>query len=241
MSLRIILVRPSHPGNIGAAARAMKTMGLSELFLVTPKYFPDDQATAMAAHAQTLLEKAVVTQTLSEALTGISHVYATSANLRTADLPAFTARDAVKHMQHHAKNARIALIFGPENHGLSNADLHFAHYLVNIPTASVYHSLNLAAAVQILSYEWFLAENKGETAMSATTKIPVTIEKREHFYQALETALIHLKVLDPKKPRQMMVRLRRLFDRSQITSEELQILYGLLRGIEENLLQLPSH
>jgi tRNA (cytidine32/uridine32-2'-O)-methyltransferase len=225
-SPRIILVRPSHPGNIGAVARAMKTMGLSELTLVSPKKFPDDEAFALATHAKNILEKAVVVENIVDALEDITYVYATSANNRELELPVFTPKSASEKIVFDTIHNihQTAILFGPESHGLSNDDLSFVHGLIQIPTSKEYHSLNLASAVQIIVYEIFSAfHEKNELG---------DIKELHHFYRHLEQMLIKIKFLDPQNPRQLMQKCRGIFNRTHLKQNELQILRGILKAID---------
>jgi len=228
-SIRIVLHKPSHPGNIGAVARAMKTMGLSELYLVAPKQFPDPEATALATHAEDILSHAVVVSDLVSALKEIQIVYATSANTRVVDLPIHTARDAAAEIIKQSSSMKIAILFGPENHGLSNQDLLHAHQLIQIPTTADYHSLNLAQAVQIITYELFLASSVSQPVMAAKSEI-ASVEHLEFFYQQLEATCIKLKLLNPKNPRQLMQRLRRLFNRTLLDEVEVNLINAILNG-----------
>jgi len=226
--VRIILVRPSHPGNIGSVARAMKTMGLAELYLVAPEKFPHEEATALSTHAQDILNNTVVVKNTVDALKDITYVYATSANSRDVDVNSFSAHDAAVDINMKIrKNHKTAIIFGPENHGLSNEELLLAHALIQIPTQKEYHSLNLAAAVQIIAYELLLAsEAGGELA---------TVPELEGFYAQLEKLSESTGFLDPKRPGQLMERFRRLYNRAELDHVELNILRGFLKAVASKL------
>ena len=152
-AIRIVLVETSHPGNIGAVARAMKTMGLSRLVLVSPLHFPDRRAQDMSAGADDILANAVVTNTLADALVGSQLVLATSARPRDLDLPGLTPASSAEMIAEHALQHEIAVVFGREQSGLSNAELLHCHYHIHIPTDAGFSSLNLAQAVQIIAYE----------------------------------------------------------------------------------------
>lgn len=226
--VRIILVRPSHPGNIGSVARAMKTMGLVELVLVSPERFPSDEAVALATHAQDILNSTVVVENTLDALKDITYVYATSANSRDVDLTCYSAREAAVDITSKIKkNHKTAIIFGPENHGLSNEELLLANALIQIPTQKDYHSLNLAAAVQIIAYELLVAsEEKGEFA---------TVPELEGFYAQLEKLCESTGFLDPKRPGQLMERFRRLYNRAALDHVELNILRGFLKAVASKI------
>lgn len=227
---RIILFKPSHPGNMGAVARAMKTMGLSDLVMVSPKKLPDDEAYAIATHAKTLLEEAVIVESLSLALKDITYVYATSANQRDIDLPVYSPKTASEKIIVDRRHGihQSAILFGPENHGLSNEELTFVHGLIHIPTSKTYHSLNLASAVQIIAYEIqsaLLDYTPEEHQLSDQAEIA-------YFYEHLEEVLIKIGFLDIHQPRQLMSKCRRLFNRAHLEKNELQILRGILKAID---------
>ena len=221
--VRIVLVRPSHPGNIGSVARAMKTMGLSELVLVSPEKFPSEEAIALSTHAEDILNNAKVVNNTVDALEGISCVYATSANSRDVDLNSFAPREASAEISFKIKqNHKIAILFGPENHGLNNQDLLLAHALIQIPTQANYHSLNLAAAVQIVAYELLLASQSSPLA---------TIPELEGFYSQLEQVSEETGFFFFFRPGQLMERFRRLFNRAGLDQVEINILRGFLKAV----------
>lgn len=236
--IRIVLHHPSHPGNIGASARAMKTMGLNQLFLVAPKQFPHDEANALAAGAEDILQHAQIVTTLTEALHDCVFVVGTSARQRDIDLPATTPRTIAPLMHHHAQFGPVALVFGCERSGLSNDDLACCHQHLTIPTQGNYQSLNLSQAVQIIAYELLLAQQTTTIANNKTSLAPY--QEIHAFYQHLQQALIHVGYLKPHAPKKLMPRLQRLFQRSQLQPEEIT----LLRGICKSMLRLipnPQH
>jgi TrmH family RNA methyltransferase len=228
--VRIVLVNTSHPGNIGAAARAMKNMGLTELSLVDPQLFPSAEATARASGADDLLAAADCAATLEQALEGCSLVIGASARNRTLPLPTLDPRDCAALVGQQPPDTRTAIVFGRERTGLTNDELDRCHYLVQIPTNPDYPSLNLAAAVQVVAYELRMAsglslsqpENKHRYA---------TAEEMELFYRHLEETLIAIDFLDADNPRQLMRRLRRLFARARPNENEINILRGVLTAI----------
>jgi len=220
---RIILVKPSHPGNIGAVARAMKTMGLKDLYLVSPKKFPHEEALAVSAHASDILENAIVVENIIDALKEITFVFATSANVRGCELNTFSPKDACDVIKTQAQH-RYAILFGPENHGLSNEDLLYAHALIQIPTAPDYNSLNLAFAVQIITYEFH----------QMCLETSATVPEMEDFYSHWETVLKSLQFLDEANPRQLMPKLKRLFNRAHLEQAEVNILRGFLRAVDKS-------
>lgn len=231
-NLRIVLARTSHPGNIGAAARAMKTMGLSQLYLVEPAVFPNSQADAMASGAVDVLENARVCATLAEALAGTTLALGVSARRRDIVAEVLTPPEAAARLLGEAQAAPVALVFGNETSGLSNEELSLCQGLVTIPANPDYSSLNLAAAVQVLSYElrqaWL-----GRAAWPQPEIDAATGDEMEKFYAHLETALAELAFLNPGSPGKLMLKLRRLFSRTRLAKEEVNILRGILTAAQE--------
>lgn len=229
-NVRIVLSHTSHPGNIGAAARAMKTMGLHSLYLVQPRQFPDNEATARATGASDVLDQARVCESLDEALAGTALAVAVSARRRDLSHKVMTPREAAAVLLKHASTQQVALVFGNETSGLSNAEASKCQMLTSIPANPDFTSLNLAAAVQVLSYELNVA--LPDTAIQ-TEKIRAlaSFEDVEIFYRRLEQMLIETEFLDPAEPKRLMQRIRRLFARTRLEPEELAILHGILTAI----------
>lgn len=233
--LRVVLIETSHPGNIGAAARAMKVMGLSRLYLVRPQQFPCAEATARASGADDLLSRAVVCDDLDQALTGCALVLGASARLRSLPWPLSDARTAAQRAAAAAvAGQEVALVFGREHSGLSNEELQRCHYLLHIPANPDYSSLNLAAAVQVVSYELRMALRGGEPPAPDAGDY-ASAEELESFYAHLEQTLIDVGFLDPANPRQVMRRLRRLYNRARTERVELNILRGILTETQKKL------
>jgi len=239
-SVRIVLVNTSHPGNIGGAARAMKNMGLSRLVLVDPERFPDPEARARAAGADDVLQQAQVVTTLEEAIADCVLVMGTSARDRRIPWPVLDPRESAGKVLDQLAElpaAPIALVFGREDSGLTSDELQRCQYHVHIPSNPDFSSLNLAAAVQVLSYELRMAQlareglptkmHKVETT-AIHNEIPATAEELEHFYAHLEQVLVEIGFHDPQKPRQLMPRLRRLYGRTGLNRMEINILRGIL-------------
>ena len=226
--MRVVLVETSHPGNIGAAARAMKNMGLSELSLVRPKSFPHADATARASGADDLLYDARVCDSVPEAIQDCTLVLGMSARLRNIPLPVLDVREAVQMSLESV--GPVAVMFGCERSGLSNEDLDRCHHLVQIPTASGHTSLNLGMAVQVLAYEYLMAQGPVKPPARETT--PVTAAALEHFYGHLEKVLVEVGFLHEDNPRQLMRRLRRIYNRADLDDKELKILRGILSAVE---------
>ncbi len=235
-NIRIILVNTSHPGNIGAAARAMKNMGLSKLVLVEPKDFPSFEAYSRAAGADDVLGDAVVVETLAEAVAGCTWVMGTSARERTVQWPQMQPRECAAETMKQAEQAEAAIVFGRERTGLTNEELEQCHALVNIPTNPDYSSLNVAAAVQVLSYELRLAAIDSGVLNIAedneiTTKhlddVPATADQVNGMYQHLFQMLEDIKFIGSSNPEIVMRRLKGLFNRTHLTKREVSILRGI--------------
>ncbi len=231
-AIRIVLTRTSHPGNIGAAARAMKTMGLSQLVLVEPAVFPNSQAEAMASGATDLLGRAKVCATLEEALADTTLALGVSARRRDIVADVLMPAEAAARLLVETQAAQVALVFGNETSGLSNEELSLCQGLVTIPANPDYSSLNLAAAVQVLSYElrrtWLAQTDWPQPELDAASGDEV-----EKFYAHLETALAELDFLNPGSPGKLMLKLRRLFSRTRLAREEVNILRGILTAAQE--------
>jgi len=237
--IRIVLSHTSHPGNIGAAARAMKTMGLSRLALVNPKYFPDAEADARASGAADVLEQAVVCQSLAEALRDTVMVAGMTARRRDLALPFSWARQGAAQLVGVAAQGEVALVFGNESSGLSNEELSLCHLPIMIPANPDYSSLNLGAAVQLMCYELRLAAElpgeapRGELALA-------TMEEIEGLHAHLEKSAIASGFLNPAQPNRLMLRFRRLFARAGLEREEVSILRGLLTTFEKPKIRKKS-
>lgn len=233
--IRIVLVHTTHPGNIGAAARAMKNMGLSQLVLVNPACFPHVEATARASGADDLLARARVVPTLEAALEGCVLVVGSSARMRGISCPVKALRPAAEEICGEARQGAIAILFGQESSGLTNAELAHCHWMVTIPTNPAYPSLNLAQAVQLVCYELAMATPKeqAEVALPAAPEAEAlaAADEMHSFYQHLQDKLIELGFLNPANPRKLMQRLTRLFNRARLEKRELNILRGILSAI----------
>ncbi len=230
--MRIVLSRPSHPGNIGAAARAMKTMGFDDLALVAPRHFPDPDATAMAAGAADLLARARVFETLEGALADCALAVGFSARERELSHAPATLRDAAAELVQAAGDGRVALVFGNETSGLSNEELSRCQRLVTIPSNPAYGSLNLAAAVQIACYE-VATSARAFAAPAARERGGASVGDVEGLVAHLEGAAVSSGYLDPAKPGRFMERMRRLFARARLERHEVKLLRGLLASLEK--------
>ncbi len=247
-ALRCILVEPSHLGNVGATARAMKTMGLMHLFLVNPRVAEvktDPQAIAMACGAEDVLANAVIVPTLEAALQDVQYALALSARPREYSPPVRPLREAARYVQQLSRTGvRVACVFGTERTGLSNTHIQLCNALLHIPANPVYSSLNLAQAVQVVAYEWRMAfleyQKEGAPISESATSHDIaqarsthlaTGEEIEALFSHLERALIAIDFLDPQAPKKLMSRLRQLFARTQLEQEELNILRGIAKHI----------
>ena len=232
MSIRIVLVGTTHPGNIGAVARAMKNMGVSDLVLVNPRYFPHADSTARASGATDILESTKVVTTLADALTDCVYVAGASARSRTINWPTMGVRDCAERLLMESKQGKVAAVFGPEKSGLHNDDLDLCHTLLTIPTDPGFSSLNLAMAVQILTYELRAGGTIDRGAGFESEAPPASGEEMERFYTHLERVLQDIRFLNPENPRYLMRRLRRMYIRARPDKNEANILRGILTAID---------
>ncbi|UCH49687.1 MAG: RNA methyltransferase [Betaproteobacteria bacterium] len=237
-AVRIVLSHTSHPGNIGAAARAMKTMGLSRLYLVRPKQYPHSEAVALASGADDLLSQAVVCDSLDEALTGTVMAVAATARNRDLSHEVVPCREACRRLAHETSRGEVAVVFGTERTGLTIAEVNKCGLIATIPTGREYASLNLAQAVQVFAYELRIAADTSgqDVAPLDSTKSAVnmaTHDEVERFYEHLETVLFETQFLDPAQPGRLMQRLRRLFARARLEKEEVNILRGILSAMQD--------
>lgn len=216
----------------------MKTMGLSALYLVSPKIFPSGEAIARAAGAEDVLESATVCDSLEQALAGCTLVMGASARARTIEWPLLTPRACAARLVREAVSAPVALVLGREHSGLSNEELDRCHYLARIRANPGFSSLNLAAALQVFAYEIFLAQ--GEAAEETGDHAPVGAEQMELFYAHLERVLVRVGFLNPQYPKKLMRRLRRLFNRARPDQNEMNILRGMLTEVERKLPAIES-
>lgn len=234
---RIVLVNTSHPGNIGAAARAMKNMGLSRLYLVTPKQHPSYEAYSRAAGADDVLAEAVVTDTLADALKGCVWVAGTSARERMVQWSVHEPRECAGLCREHAVQGDVAVVFGRERSGLTNEELELCNGLVHIPTSPEYSSLNVAAAVQVLCYEIRLAYLSSANVAVAKTRIsredmPATTDQVDGMYRHMQQMMQDIDFFGSSNPDVIMRRLKSLFNRTRITKREVAILRGIFSAAQ---------
>lgn len=244
-NIRIVLVNTSHTGNIGSVARAMKTMGLSQLTLVDPVQAPDSHASALAAGATDVLANAKTVSTLAEALSDCGLSIGTSARNRTLDWPLLNPRECGAKILDESPNYPVALVFGRENSGLTNEELQQCDFHVHIPSNPDYSSLNLAMAVQTLAYEvrmQWLEHQQSDNGTAATDAAPEypSGENLERFYQHLEATLLETHFIVPQHPGQVMAKLRRLFTRARPEVNELNILRGILASVDKRIQRPPT-
>ena len=231
-AVRIVLVATSHPGNIGAAARAMHTMGLARLVLVKPRRFPDPEAAALASGATSVLDRGQVVATLDEALSGCVLIVGLSARPANSRGRVLGLREAAADAIAHCEYGDVALVFGTEMSGLSNAELARCNPVATIPANPDYASLNLAAAVQVACYELRLAA--GDASVWRAPRFePASFDEIEALYAHATRTLADMRFLSPQMPRRLLPRLRRLFARAALEKEEVSILRGILARIDQ--------
>ena len=242
--LRIVMINTSDSGNIGAAARAMKTMGLSQLVLVQPKEFPTAKATARASGAADLLCNARVVESLDQAIGDCQLVFGTSARMRTIPWPLINPREAAERVVNEPEGADIAILFGREDSGLNNEELRRCHLHICIPGNEVYSVLNVAAAIQVISYEMrmaALAQAGAEEARANPDGLRdwdqplVSSEDTERLLKHFEEVMLEIEFFDPSNPKQLLTRLRRFFMRTRIDRLELNLLRGILSTVQKRI------
>ncbi len=231
-NIRIVLVEPSHPGNIGAVARALKNMALDELVLVRPKQFPHSEATARASGADDILQRARVVGSVPEALAGCGFVVGTTARDRDQNFRVMDVRDAAERIVSEARRAPTAVLFGAERTGLTNEDVESAHALIRIPANEAYQSLNLAMAVQLVAYELFRA--RGAKVVPLPSDVPLASpEDMERLYAHLARVMEEVEFRDrTQSGTHLMARIRRFLQRAELDQNEVNILRGLLTATQ---------
>lgn len=228
------MVETSHPGNIGAAARAMKTMNIDQLALVQPKSFPDPVAFARSSGAASLLDKAQVYSSLSEAIKDCQIVVGVTARSRKLSAPVVTPKQLMSLMTNDYKSMQVGWVFGRERNGLSNEEIDLCNIVCTIPSNPEYGSLNIAAAIQVFCYEWYASQTEPNLASTDTVSnsdLLAPVAEREGFYQHLWQTLDKIEFLDKDNPVPVQRKLRRLFDRAQLSSPEINILRGILKNV----------
>jgi tRNA (cytidine32/uridine32-2'-O)-methyltransferase len=235
-NIKIVLVETSHPGNIGAVARAMKNMAMDNLCLVNPKVFPSAEATARASGADDILAAAKVYKNLPDAIADCQLVLGASARCRTISWPELTPRECAEKVIIHDPGKKVAILFGRENSGLKNHELDLCHYLLRIPCNSEYSSLNIAAAVQVICYELYVAAGVHEASkVGDIGDVPLaTAEQMELFYSHLHQALVDIDFMQHEQSNSIMRRLRRIYNRIHLDTKEVDILRGILRMSQGN-------
>ena len=230
-NIRVVLCAPVHPGNIGAAARAMKTMGFASLYLVAPRRFPDPEAAWRASRADDVLARATVCHTLDEALAGVGFAVACSARTREHAVSQVAVREAAAEAVAVARTQQVACVFGNETYGLTTAEVNRCQLLATIPANPKYSSLNLAAAVQVVAYEMRLAAMEEKHSPAKPRKL-ASFEELEGLYAHLEQAMVETGYFNPRHPKKLLPRLRRLFSRARLEKEEVNILRGIVKSFQ---------
>ncbi|KGK41591.1 tRNA (cytidine/uridine-2'-O-)-methyltransferase [Nitrincola sp. A-D6] len=233
-NIRIVLVETYHPGNIGAVARAMKNMGLSQLTLINPRVFPDPEATSRAAGAKDLLEQAQVVSSLDEAIADCQLVVATSARERTFDLPLLDLETAAQQMLSESHNGNIAILFGRETMGLTNAEMLACNRHLYIDANPAYPVLNISQAVQLVCYELWRTSQKALNTPTEAAPYPRQ-DEMSRFYAHLEKVLRATQFIIPQHEGRVLDKLKRFFNRARPEKTELGILRGILTSVEESL------
>lgn len=233
-NIRIVLINTFHPGNIGSSARALKTMGLNQLYLVSPKDFPHEEANRLAASAEDVLENAVIVDTLFDAVADCKMVIISTVRERGYDLPVLTPEQCAGQLLESSTQGPVALVFGPERFGISNEDLSLGKYRVTIPANPNYSSLNLAASVQTLSYEIYkYSSESGQREIRSDSREQVSLQDMERFYEHLEQTYLSTGFINSKHPGEVVKRLRQLFARAQPDQMEMNILRGMLTSVDK--------
>jgi len=232
MSIRVVLVDPAHPGNIGAVARAMKNMGLMELHLVRPKAFPHEEATARASGADDVLAAARIHGEFADAIADCGLVVGTSSRHRYLSLDLVEPRECARQVAQAMQVGNVAMVFGSERFGLTNDELARCNLMVTIPTAGDYASLNLAMAVQVISYEILLATRSGAPALPAPEVPYATADEMTRLYEHVERVLEEIDFRDRTGGGYLMARIRRLFNRAHLDQNEMNILRGVLTAVQ---------
>lgn len=232
MSIRVVLVDPAHPGNIGAVARAMKNMGLTELHLVRPKSFPHEEATARASGADDVLDAARIHEEFDDAIAACGLIVGTSSRHRYLSLDLVEPRECARQIAQAMQVGNVALVFGSERFGLTNDELARCHLMVTIPTAGEYASLNLAMAVQVLAYEILLATRPGAPAQPVPEVPYATADEMTRLYEHFERVLEEIDFRDRTGGGYLMARIRRLFNRAHLDQNEMNILRGILTAVQ---------
>lgn len=237
--IEFVLSHTTHPGNIGAAARALKTMGLEHLKLVNPKQFPSAEATRRASRADDILAKAQVFERIQDAVAENKLIVGTSARSRTLPWPMLEPRELAQKIAQDETRRPVAILFGTENSGLTNEELSLCHYHVCIPTNPEYSSLNVASAIQLIAYELRLAAldnsdiSREIIECDDPGELPATGEQVEQMFEHWQQVMEHTKFFKPLKPKMILMRLRRIFNKSHLTDSEVRLLRGFLASIKK--------
>jgi len=231
--IRVILIQPSHPGNIGATARAMANMGVSRLVLVAPQDFPSPVANARAAGADAILDQALVVDSLDEAISDCTLVIGSTARSRSIQWPEKTPRQAMESLQPSSANP-VALLFGREASGMTNEELERCHFLIRIPVEPSFSSLNLGAAVTVILYELRQALLNREEAPNERSEKLATADEMRHFMMHLEAFITRIEFSDGRSTK-LLRKMSRMFNRIQMYAQEVRMLRGLFRSVEDKL------
>jgi tRNA (cytidine32/uridine32-2'-O)-methyltransferase len=228
-NIRIVLINTSHPGNIGSAARAVKNMGLSRLYLVAPRALPDGESRALAAGGADILENIVETQTLKEAIADCHVVFGSGSDMRVHPWPVVTPKEAAKVIVEESESKEIAIVFGRESNGMNNEEMSQCHYQIQIPGNPEYSSLNLAQAVQVMTYEVRMAylDYSDADKVKLKNNIVPSVTEFEYFYKHMEASMTALLHDDSRNLDNLIKRLRRIYNHAGLDKKDIRILHGI--------------
>lgn len=237
-NIRFVLINTFHPGNVGAAARAMKTMGVTQLYLVNPRNYPSPDAESRAAGALDVLQQAVIVDTFEEAIADCALVVGTSARLRSNPWPMLSAESCAKKAVDEASKQQVAIVFGRERMGLHNDELQKCNYHVSIPANPEYPVLNIASAIQIVAYEIYkysveLTGDANPKATAGTKRTYANSKEMELFYNQLDQLLIRIGFTLPQNPGKTMLHLKRMINRARPEVKEMRMLRGIVSQLEK--------
>ncbi len=231
-NINIVLVNTSHPGNIGSTARAMKTMGLNKLSLVNPKYFPSEQATAQAVGCSDILNDALLSSSLTNAISDSQLVVGFSARSRKSNIPSLSMSELMNLLKKY-KNNKISIVFGNEQSGLTNNELLMCNYIVSIPTDDSYTSLNLSAAVQIFSYEYFMSnQSNSSNILDKSEKLAPTLSKK-HLIDEFISIMHSLEMISIKNRNSIIQNIHIIFNKTNFTENEVNLYLGIITKIKK--------
>tara|TARA_B100000749_G_C18414579_1_gene460694 strand:- start:171 stop:887 length:717 start_codon:yes stop_codon:yes gene_type:complete len=234
-NISILLQETSHPGNIGSAARAMKTMMLKHLMLIQPRVLPDAEAEAFASGAADILNNAIIKPNINDALSEFQVVFGCSARHRKLEWPMLSLHEAAQVIVEKSKTNKVGILFGPEQSGLTNDTLRKCHYHLYIPSNPEYSSLNLAQAVQVVSYAVLMAQDTQPQLPIPNPEPRAKMQEFESFFEAFQQMLMQLEFMQDRENAKLLARLRRMFYRAEMHSTEIDLMRGIIKSIGKKL------